>query len=372
MSDPASASLIPPALRYLGLTAGESVPVTSRPLPAGSLIRTPAWATTPGPTTRNIMPRMNLNPLSTTARSATSSSPIATRGLRSGLLRGAGAGIAAELLGAPLGRAIGGSGPDEAGFDRADLGQATTGAGRGAALGYSVGGGYGALVGGVLGGVTGALDVFGDSGPLAAVGDIFGGGGEDKNSPYSASNTKKTLNQFLRGAGLDESTRGTLKKTAAAQLELATTDEERAAILNNTVGVVQQSALQQRQAQQQLANSLALQAQAARIFQPFAESNQRVANMAADVYGQMKQNLGPGLDAVADMFAINTQQQADLMTQGLYTTALARPRIDALVAQQQQIDSIAAQIVQQASATAASGGGGGSGVDIEALMASVG
>jgi hypothetical protein len=227
-------------------------------------------------------------------------------------------------------------------------------------LGFAVGGPLGAAIGGVGGGLIGAFDVFGEGGIL---GGVFGG---DK---PKAPDPSKVLDSFLTpSTGVDSETAKVLKANAMAQLELAETDEQKAAIFQNTALVAQQSVMERQQAQEQLANSLALQAQTAKIFAPFAESNQRVASMAADVYGEMKENLTPGLQSVADMFAVNTQQQADLMTQGLYTTALAKPRIDALVAQQQQIDSIAAQIVQQASAQAASGGG----VDIEALMASVG
>ena len=299
--------------------------------------------------------------------SLTSSSPLAGKGALGGALRGGAITLGGEIVANPLGNLVGGGAEDTKGFDRADVGEATAGAVRGGALGYTLGGGYGAAGGAVLGGLAGALDVFGEGGIL---GGLFGGNKGD--NPLAEPSVKKSLNQALRYSGLDKGTQQAIKAGTLAQLDLAKTDEERAAILQQAGGAIQQSAMQQKAAQDQLAHSLALQAQAAQIFQPFAEANQRTASMAADVYGSMKQNLSPGLDAVADMFALNAQQQADAMTQGLYTTALAKPRIDALVSQQQQIDSIAAQIVQQAAATAASGGGAGGGVDIEALLASVG
>lgn len=360
-------NILPAHLRIPQVGIAQPLNMTP-PLAPGTAIRPPGFYAT-GPTNPNPMPRMKLNPLSTTARSATSSSPLLGRGLRSGFLRGAGIGLASELGGKFVGDLIGGEGEDTPGFDRKDVGQATTGAARGAGLGYMVGGGYGAAGGALLGGLAGAFDVFGDSGPLAAVGDFFGGGGEEA-PKIDVKSADTLLSQTLRKTSLSNDMRDAIKSGTLAQLELAETEEQKAAILNSAGAQIQQAEMQAVMEQEQLARSLALQAQATQIFQPFAEANQRTAALAGSLYEDIAAS-SPQLEDIANMFALNAQQQADAMTQNLYTTALARPRIDAMVAQQQQIDSVAAQIVQQATASAVSGQLGGGGIDVASLLASV-
>lgn len=302
-------------------------------------------------------------------------------GGRIGLVRGLGYGLAAEAGDALIGDTVGGDAPDTPGFDRRDVGQFLSGAGRGAALGAGIGSvipvagtAVGAGVGAVAGGLAGAFDVFGDSGPLSAVGDLFsGGGGEEAGTGTDLDSAKKMVRSALRYADVSPAKRDALRNMVMQQLELAPDDATRSTVLQNAAATIGQVELGEAQARDQLVNSLAMQAQAAQIFAPFAEQNERTAQLARSTYDSLKSTLPQSLHGVADMFATNAQMQADAMTQGLYTTALAQPRIDAMVAQQQQVDSMAAQIVQQAQAMALQGGaGGGAGVDIEALLAEAG
>lgn len=239
------------------------------------------------------------------------------------------------------------------------MGQAAAGVMTGASLG-SFGGWPGALAGGIIGGIGNAANLF----------DVFGGP-KDKAANADPEYIGGQLNDAMADLGITGKTRDAIKQTTMDQLELATTDAERTAILQNASAVMQQQAIAQEQSTQQLAHSLALQAQAAQIFEPYAEANQRNADMARVLFENASQGLPENQRYLAAQFALGAQQQSDALTQQMMTTAVAQPRLDALVAQQQQIESVAAQLVQQAMAGAMSGGGGG-GVDVAALLAQAG
>lgn len=343
--------------RHLSIpNMGGSVPL------AGTPVNFPTY-TPPNPI--NVAPAVTsrLAPLATSARSSFSSSPLAKLGrVAKGGSRLGRIGPAAigGLTAGPLGSAIGGQSPDTPGFDRRDVGQAVSGALTGASLG-SFGGWPGALAGGLVTGLGNALNVF----------DAFGG----PKTPAVNTDPKrigKQLDYALADAGITGATKDAIKKSTLDQLELATTDAEREQILATADQTIMQQAMVQEQSTQQLAHSLALQAQAAKIFEPYAEANQRNADMARVLFESGSQNLPESQRYLAAQFSLNAQQQADAQTQQMMTTAMARPRIDALIAQQQQIEGVAAQIVQGLMApqiSAAVGGGGGDQQMVEQLLA---
>lgn len=344
--------------RHLSIPqVGPTLPLTGTTVPFPTFTPRP----TPPPTgVARLSPR--LASLGNSARASFSSSPlgrIAGAVGRGGRLTRVGAPLAAGLVASPLGTLVGGQGQDTRGLDRRDAGGFVSGVLTGAALG-SFAGPWGAAAGGVIGGVGNALNVF----------DVFGGG--DEGTATTPEDASKALDDTMVELGLGKETRDAIRETTLAQLELATTDAERNAILTNAQAVMQQQALAKEQEVNQLAHSLALQAQAARIFEPYAEANQRNADMAAMLFNNAAQNLPEDQRYLAAQFTLGAQQQSDALTQQLVTTAMAQPRIDALVAQQQQIDSMAAQIVQQAMAGAAGGMMGGGGVDVASLLASAG
>lgn len=347
--------------RHLNIpNVGGGVPLAGTPVnfptytPPNPLAATPTAATTTA----------RLAPLATSARSSFSSSPLAKLGRMAkggGKLARFGPGVIASVAASPLGSTVGGQSPDTPGFDRRDVGQGVAGLLTGAGLG-SVGGWPGALAGGLIGGVGNALNVF----------DAFGG----PKTPAVNTDPKrigKQLDYALADAGITGATKNAIKKSTLDQLELATTDAEREQVLATADQTIMQQAMVQEQSTQQLAHSLALQAQAAKIFEPYAEANQRNADMARMLFENASQNLPDNQKYLAAQFSLNAQQQADAQTQQMMTTAMARPRIDALIAQQQQIEGVAAQLVQQAMAGAMSGGmGGGGDIDVAALLAQAG
>jgi len=355
----AAPSLLP---RHLAIpNMGGSVPI------AGTPVNFPTYTPSSNPVaassrfTPRIAPRVA--PLAASARSSFSSSPLAKLGrvARGGSRLGRIAPAAiGGLLASPVGNFVGGQGQDTRGFDRRDVGQGVAGAMTGASLG-SFGGWPGAIAGGIIGGVGNALNVF----------DVFGG--TDKAADAAGANPENiggALNDAMADLGITGKARDAIKQTTMAQLELATTDAERQQILSNAQAVMQQHAIAQEQSTQQLAHSLALQAQAAQIFEPYAEANQRNADMARVLFENASQGLPESQRYLAAQFALGAQQQSDALTQQMMTTAVAQPRLDALVAQQQQIEGVAAQLVQQAMAGAMAGGGGG--VDVASLLAQAG
>lgn len=357
--------------RHLNIpNVGGSIPFGGTPIPNFSTtsVNFPTYtptnplASTPAPSAR-FTPR--LNAAATSARTSFSSSPlaklgrVARGGSRLGRLAPAAIG---GVLASPVGTAVGGQGADTPGFDRRDVGQAVSGALTGGSLG-SFGGWPGAIAGGLLGGVGNALNMF----------DMFGGPKDDA-AAADPETVSDQLNNMMASVGITGNTRDIISQTTMEQLKLATTDAERQAVLTNAEATIQQQALAQEQSTQQLAHSLALQAQAAQIFEPYAEANQRNADMARVLFENGSQNLPESQKYLAAQFALGAQQQADALTQQMMTTAMAQPRLDALIAQQQQIEGVAAQLVQQAMAGAMAGGmgGGGAGVDVAALLAEAG
>lgn len=350
--------------RHLAIpNMGGSVPLAGTPVNFPTFTPRANPVTALGATGR-LTPR--IAPLASSARSSFASSPLAKLGrvARGGSRLGRIAPAAiGGLLASPVGSAIGGQGQDKAGFDRRDVGQAVAGTMTGASLG-SFGGWPGALAGGIIGGVGNAANLF----------DVFGGP-KDKAAGAAGGDPEYVggaLNDALADAGITGKVRDAIKNSTMSQLELATTDAERQQILVNAEQVIMQQAMAQEQSTQQLAHSLALQAQAAQIFEPYAEANQRNADMARVLFENASQGLPESQRYLAAQFALGAQQQSDALTQQMMTTAIAQPRLDALVAQQQQIEGVAAQLVQQAMAGAISGGAGTGGVDVASLLAQAG
>lgn len=349
--------------RHLAIpNVGGSVPLAGTPVNFPTYTPTNPLAATPA--AGRFTPRL-LGPTVSSAAKSFSSSPLAKLGRVAkggGRLARFGPGAIASIAASPVGSLVGGGGADTAGVDRRDAGQALAGALTGAGVG-SLGGWPGALAGAVVGGVGNALNVF----------DVFGGGG-DKAVNADPEYIGGALNDALADAGITGKTRDAIKNSTMSQLELATTDAEKQQVLATAEQVIMQQAMAQENSTQQLAHSLALQAQAAQIFEPYAEANQRNADMAKVLFENASQGLPDSQRYLAAQFALGAQQQSDALTQQMMTTAVAQPRLDALVAQQQQIESVAAQLVQRALAGAMepAGGQGGGGVDMAALLAQAG
>lgn len=304
-------------------------------------------------------------------------SPLWGKGglLRSGLgagLKGGALAYGGSLAAGALGDVVAGDTVDDPNdIDYADAGQFISGAGAGAGLGAGVGSffgpvgaGVGFTVGGIGGGIASALGLFDSDKDDGGVADIYA-------SPESSLSTfEQAVDKGF--SELPARIRNQVKSLVELDLAGAETPEERQQIV---VGGVQELMAAEQQEQvnaQQVANSLAYQAQAAQILQPFAQQNQATADLAAQMFGNTRDTLPANLQPLADYQSLAAQQGADAMTQHLFTTALAQPRVDALMAQQQQIQSVAAQIVnslQQPNIAAVAGVGGGAGASEYADLA---
>lgn len=282
--------------------------------------------------------------------------------------RGTLAGLAGGLAAGVVGNQVAGGAEDTPGFGRADVGQFIGGAGAGAGVGATVGSivpgvgtGIGAVVGGVGGGLASALGLFDSDKDDGGVADIYA-------SPESSLSTfQQAVDKGF--SELPARTRNSISSLVEATLRTATTPEERQQIVMGGVQELMAAEQQEAANAQQVANSLAYQAQAANILQPFADQNQATADLAKQMFGNTRGNLPENLQPLADYQSLAAEQGADAMTQHLFTTALAQPRVDALMAQQQQIQGLASQIVQQAQAGVMGGGAGGGDGYAETLAA---
>lgn len=236
---------------------------------------------------------------------------------------------------------------------------------QGAALGAGLGAGFGpagALIGGLGGGALGVLgNVLG-----------FGGGGGEDDAPDPI----EILSNGISAAGLSPDQTEEVLETYEVMTALAEMQPEgdaRDAAMQQAFDAASAMILQAMQ-QKELAsgigggvNQLALQQQAADIFEPLAQSTQDSARMYAAALGGIE-GLPPEYRAIAENTAARELSSADRLANAYRAQAAVMPAINQLTQYQRDYNALAAQMFQQAQAQSLQGAGGGATTDISQYL----
>jgi len=272
----------------------------------------------------------------------------------------------AKFLGKGLGYGILGS-VASAGIDKLDIGGnnsnweqglqgAALGAGAGAVLGP-----WGAAAGGAIGGAAGVLS------------NMFGGGDDAKPmDPLSA------INAAVNEAGISLEGRAQITEMYSTYMALAERfpegSDQRAAAEAQALEGAAQMVLQVMQTEQQapadVSNTLALQAQAAQIFEPLAQNTAETGRLYAEAMASLRPSLPESYWGIADANVARELTSSQKLADAYRAQAAVTPIVDKLTRYQQDNDSYAAQMFSQQYAQQAAGsmGGAGGGADLQALL----
>lgn len=268
--------------------------------------------------------------------------------------------FAADFAGPRINEAITAGAVDQPGFDRADVGGIAEGAIKGAAFGGTLASFVpvpgvstlaGILGGGLIGGIGGAFNFFdGDQAP--------------SNEEY-----EDRLASAISTSGMNPQQAEQVATAYRTMVSLDDSEENRTAAYQFASQMVMEQVFAEEQQQTQTADLLALQAQAAELLAPYQQANTEMAAAQAATYQNLRQHLPPAMQPLVDLQIANANRQALQTNTTALNTVLMQPGLQAVQQQQGQINSAAAQLVQQAMAGAAAGGGQGA-IDPLAILQS--
>lgn len=210
---------------------------------------------------------------------------------------------------------------------------AATGAGIGAMAGSIVpvlGTGTGAVVGGVIGGAAGIL------------GNMFG----DKKEGFSFDKVATLMSE----SGIDTETQAGLQGLYELEKEALGDEAAKANLLQRADGYIQQQMMAQEQnaiSAQQQQQMLATQALAGQFFAPFAEKMVSSAQQRYQAMQQMLPSLPESFRGIAASQAADALDNATRMATAYQAQAQMIPAMTAFQDQQQQVNSLAQQLLQQ-------------------------
>lgn len=229
---------------------------------------------------------------------------------------------------------------------------------QGAAIGAGIGGGIGSvvpLVGTGLGAAAGGLI----GGAAGVVSNFFGGKEKQADNEDVLADTLKAA---LQTADLDAETAGQILDTYAVSVQFAENAEDdatRDGLIDQALQMAQQqilAAIQQRQSATAVtanpANLLALQQQAAQIFEPLAQDIESSAALYANAMQGARANLPPEFQAIADTQIARELTSANRLADAYRAQAAITPVVTRLTQYQQDQQALAAQLMQQAQAQA--------------------
>lgn len=253
---------------------------------------------------------------------------------------------------------------------------------QGAAVGAGIGGSIGSIVPGV-GTAIGALAGGGIGGAVGVLSNMFGGGGGGDEAPE----IETVLANAIASAGLDELATERVLTTYETQMALAEQYEGDARVAAEDAAreaAGQQILMEMQQAQSALAsglggasggpgNTLALQQQAASIFQPLAQDIRTNASLYAQAMEGIMPNLPESYRGVAQAQMARELTSADKMANAYIAQAALTPVAQQLSQYQRDQQAFANQLWSQTLAQQAAGatGGGGAATDISSLLANI-
>lgn len=211
-----------------------------------------------------------------------------------------------------------------------------------------------AAAAGITGMIGAALD-------LLDAGKWFGGGGKD-DTP--AVDPDAVLTNILQTAQLDADTTAQIMDAYSINMQMAATIEDKTqraateAQALQTAGQMALQALQSRdQASTSASNTLALQSQAQSIFAPLANDITESSRLYADAMARIAPTLPDSYRGIADASVARELSSSQKLAAAYQAQAQVAPYIQQLTQYQQDQNSYAAQMFQQAMAQQAAGGG---------------
>lgn len=226
-----------------------------------------------------------------------------------------------------------------------------------------------AAAAGITGTIGAALDVL-------DAGSWFGmGKGEDA---IPAIDPDEILANVLDTAALPDEMSARIMDQYAIEMQMAQAIEDKdqraqaeAAALQNA-GLTALGALQQRdQASSAASNTLALQAQAADIFEPLATDIEQSGQLYAQQMAGLRDQLPESYRAISDATVARELSSSQKLANAYRAQAAITPAVNQLTQYQQDFNNYSAQLFSQALAQQAAGGGaslGPSAMDLQALL----